>query len=265
MSSRNTHTTRKEAEHIRRASRPSSSSLSIKRSERFPDCLLEIPLATLWPKQTLRLATRTYSPHNNYLPTPRRLHPIYYSCVCAITSTALHPASLTQPHSHRHPSPCGPGHIERYLGKGTFRLNKLRAEIESENEGVEIPMEMRWLGWAPSIKERYHAQQIRGSSVTFVVRCQGTAERLIISGLKVLGKQYKVEAFIEARPDTICGACSGWGHGEHNFAFFETPKCALCAGLVLTTVRSGSHCGSPRHSIKTSGAIKYLNIYLTRK
>ena len=120
--------------------------------------------------------------------------------------------------------------LERYLGKGTFGLNKLWAEIESENEGVEIPMEMRWLGRVPTIKERYHAQQIWGSSVTFVVRCQGTAERLIKSGLRVLGKQYQVEAFIEARPDTICGACSGWGHGEHNCAFFETPKCALCTG-----------------------------------
>ena len=36
--------------------------------------------------------------------------------------------------------------LERYLGKVNFGLNKLRAEIESENEGIEIPMEMRWLG-----------------------------------------------------------------------------------------------------------------------
>ena len=36
---------------------PLSRSLSIERSERFPHCLLEIPLATPWPKQTLRLAT----------------------------------------------------------------------------------------------------------------------------------------------------------------------------------------------------------------
>ena len=110
MSRRSTHTTREEAEHIRRASRPPSSSLSIERSERFPDCLLEIPLATPWPKQTLRFATRTYFPHNNYLPTPRRLQPIYYSCVCAILSTALQPASLTPPHSHRRLPSRGPGH-----------------------------------------------------------------------------------------------------------------------------------------------------------
>ena len=34
--------------------------------------------------------------------------------------------------------------------------------------------------------------------------------------------------------------------------------------LVLTTVRRGSRRGSPRHPIKTSDAIKYLDIYLTR-
>ena len=52
----------KRQEHIRRAVRPLSRSLFIERSECFPHCLLEIPLATPWPKQTLRPANRTYSP-----------------------------------------------------------------------------------------------------------------------------------------------------------------------------------------------------------
>lgn len=113
----------------------------------------------------------------------------------------------------------------------------------SQNEGVEIPMEMRWLGWVPNIKERYHAQQIRGSSVTFVVRGQDLADQLIKTGLRVLGKQYRVESFVGAWPDTICGACSGWGHGEHNCAFTETPKCALCAGLHRTDAHKYSTVG----------------------
>ena len=60
--------------------------------------------------------------------------------------------------------------LERYLGKGTFGLNKLRTEIESENEGVEIPMEMRWLGRVPEIKERFQNCEARGGSVTVMVR-----------------------------------------------------------------------------------------------
>ena len=77
---------------------PLSCSLFIERSEHFPHCLLEIPLATPWLKQTLRLATRTYSLHN-YLPITHRLQSIYYSYVCAITSTASHqpqPPTLTR-------------------------------------------------------------------------------------------------------------------------------------------------------------------------
>ena len=119
--------------------------------------------------------------------------------------------------------------LERYLGKGTFGLNKLRAEIESENEGVEIPMEMRWLGRVPDIKQRFKNAEVRGASVTFVVRGQQMADRIIRGGLRVLGKHYRAEAFIEVRPDSICGACSGWGHGEHNCAFPQMPRCALCA------------------------------------
>ena len=115
------------------------------------------------------------------------------------------------------------------MGKGTFGLNKLRAEIESENEGVEIPMEMRWLGRVPDIKQRFKNAEVRGASVTFVVRGQQMADRIIRGGLRVLGKHYKAEAFIEVRPDSICGACSGWGHGEHNCAFPQMPRCALCA------------------------------------
>ena len=119
--------------------------------------------------------------------------------------------------------------LERYLGKGTFGLNKLRAEIESENQGVEIPMEMRWLGRVPDIKQRYKNAEARGGSVTFVVRGQEMADLIIRKGLRVLGKHYQAEAFIEVRPDTICGACSGWGHSEHNCAFPQMPRCALCA------------------------------------
>ena len=76
--------------------------------------------------------------------------------------------------------------LERYLGKGTFRLNKLRAEIESENEGVEIPMEMRWLDRVPDIKQQFRNTEVRGASVTFVVHGQQMADRIIEQGLRVL-------------------------------------------------------------------------------
>ena len=119
--------------------------------------------------------------------------------------------------------------LERYLGKGTFKLNKLKAEIESGNQGVEIPMAMRWLGRIPDIKQRIKNAEARGGSVTFVVRGQEMADLIIRKGLRILGKHYQTEAFIEVRPDTICGACRGWGHGKHNCAFPQMPRCALYA------------------------------------
>ena len=79
-----THTTRGEARAYKEGGLPLRCSLFIERSEYFPHCPLEISLAMPWPKQTLRLAHRTYSPHHNYLSIPRRIQPIYYSYVCAI-------------------------------------------------------------------------------------------------------------------------------------------------------------------------------------
>ena len=98
MSRRTTHTTRGKEKHIRRASRPPNSSLSIERSERFPDCLLEIPLATPWPKQTFRLATRTYSPTIFLLPVGSSLS-IILVCVLSIAQPSEQPHSptLTRP------------------------------------------------------------------------------------------------------------------------------------------------------------------------
>ena len=46
---------------------------------------------------------------------------------------------------------------------------------------------------------------IAASSVTFVVRGQM---------IRILGRHHHVEAFVEARPAAVCGACRGWRRGE---------------------------------------------------
>ena len=103
------HTTKEEVGAYKESNPPLSHSLFIERSERLPHCLLEIPLAMPWPKQTLRFANRTYSPHNNYLPIPRRLPPIYYSCVCAPIAKPS-PASPRNPSLAPPPTHLWPGH-----------------------------------------------------------------------------------------------------------------------------------------------------------
>jgi hypothetical protein len=39
--------------------------------------------------------------------------------------------------------------LNRYVGRGTNRLEKLREEIQGENAGVVIPIAARWLGRVP--------------------------------------------------------------------------------------------------------------------
>lgn len=51
--------------------------------------------------------------------------------------------------------------LNKYLGKGTQGLEKPREEIEAENEGVEIPMQIRWHGQVPNI---YHCGSLVGAA-----------------------------------------------------------------------------------------------------
>ena len=58
----------------------------------------------------------------------------------------------------------------RYMGKGTEGLQKMREEIQAENEGVAIPAQVRWLANPRTIKERRQNGEITASSVVFVVK-----------------------------------------------------------------------------------------------
>ena len=70
-------------------------------------------------------------------------------------------------------------------------------------------MAARWLGCLAGIKEGAVRGQIRASSATFVVRGEKMANRIIREGIRICGRHYRVEAFIEARLDSMCGACCG--------------------------------------------------------
>lgn len=69
--------------------------------------------------------------------------------------------------------------------------------------------------------------KIQASS--FIVKGEQVADRTIRGGLRILSRHHRVEAVQEARAGSICGICSGWGHGEHNCAFPKFPRRALCA------------------------------------
>lgn len=79
------------------------------------------------------------------------------------------------------------------------------------------------------IKERVLKGQITASSVTFVVKGEEVASRLVSNSLRAMGKLHQVENYDEARPDAMCGNCCGWGHIETQCVHWRKPKCALCA------------------------------------
>jgi len=117
--------------------------------------------------------------------------------------------------------------LERYVGKGTHGLEKLREEMEAENDGLRFPMQVRWLGRLEDIKKRWKEGKIASSSVTFAVRGDAEAKRLVKEGIRVCGKKMEVDWYVEAKPDTQCKVCSGWGHIEEKFA--SPPRCNICA------------------------------------
>jgi hypothetical protein len=60
--------------------------------------------------------------------------------------------------------------LVRYIGKETEGLKKIRDEIHTENDGVSVPVQVRWLASPHSINERSQMGVITSSSVVFVVK-----------------------------------------------------------------------------------------------
>jgi outer membrane biosynthesis protein TonB len=78
----------------------------------------------------------------------------------------------------------------RYMGKGTEGLEKMREEFETENEGIVIPTQVRWLANPRTIRERRQNREIAASSVVFVVTGSKVAQSLVKKGIKAAGVWY---------------------------------------------------------------------------
>jgi len=94
--------------------------------------------------------------------------------------------------------------LVRYMGKGTEGLQKMREEIQAENEGVAIAAQVRWLMNPRIIREREQRGEIKASSVVFIVRGKKVAQRLVNKGVIAAGVRYKVEPYTNAGPDSLC-------------------------------------------------------------
>jgi len=124
--------------------------------------------------------------------------------------------------------------FDRYLGKKTGGgLEKLRQELQAENEGVVLPLAISWIG-GPKDVQKKKAEGKKASSVVFAVKGSKMAEKVLKGGLRAAGMKFDVEKFIKAGPDSFCGVCSRWGHVEAKCGSLKMPACMLCAGRHLT-------------------------------
>jgi hypothetical protein len=124
--------------------------------------------------------------------------------------------------------------FDRYLGKKTGGgLEKLRQELQAENEGVVLPLAISWIGGPKDVQNK-KGDGKKASSVVFAVKGSKMAEKVLKGGLRAAGVKYDVERFMTAGPDSFCGVCSRWGHVEAKCGSLKMPACMLCAGGHLT-------------------------------
>jgi hypothetical protein len=119
--------------------------------------------------------------------------------------------------------------LDRYVGKGTQGLEKFREEVQAENAGVVIPLAVRWLGKMSTIKERWANGEITSSSVTFAVKGEAAVKKMVREGVRVCGLRYKVELYLEERPESQCSNCARWRHIKSNCNTPSAARCNYCA------------------------------------
>jgi hypothetical protein len=149
--------------------------------------------------------------------------------------------------------------LVRYMGKGTKGLQKMREEIQAENEGVRIPPQVSWLSNPRTIKEREQRGEIKASSVVFMVKGKKVAQRLVNKGVTAAGVRNMVEPYTNAGSDSLSDLCCGWGHIESKCN--HQPKCGYCT----RPHRSAKHrcnvvgCGSKQGALCSHIQEKCLN------
>jgi len=124
--------------------------------------------------------------------------------------------------------------FDTYLGKKTGGgLEKLRQELQAENEGVVLPLAINWIEGLKDVQKK-KAEGKKASTVVFAVKGSKMAEKVLKGGLRAAGVKYGVEKFMNAGPDSYCGVCSRWGHVEAKCGSLKMPACMLCTGKHLT-------------------------------
>jgi hypothetical protein len=124
--------------------------------------------------------------------------------------------------------------FDQYMAKRSGGLEKLREEIHAENEGVIIPMAIRWMGRVADIKEKKKSGEKQASSVVFAIKGKKMAQRCLEKGLRAAGVWHEVERYVNSGPETFCESCGGGGHHVSKCGRLGMVRCMLCAGTHKT-------------------------------
>ena len=124
--------------------------------------------------------------------------------------------------------------FNKYFSKKTGGgQEKLRQELQAENEGVVLPLPINWIGGLKDVQKKKGGGK-KAVSVVFAVKESKMAEKVLKGGLRAAGVKYNVEKFMQAGPDSFFGVCSRWGHVEAKCGALKMPACMLCAERHLT-------------------------------
>lgn len=104
--------------------------------------------------------------------------------------------------------------LVRYMSRSTGGLQKMREQIKAVHEEVTFPAQVSCLSKPPLIKEYKRRGEIKASWVVFMVKGKMVGQSVVSNGVTASGKQYKVEPYTSAGPDSLCEYCCRWGHIE---------------------------------------------------
>ena len=123
------------------------------------------------------------------------------------------------------------------MARGSGGLQRLREELEAENEGIWVPTAARWLCGTVT-RTPFNEGRLTRPSVVLTVVEEAAAGCLCQRGACLVGVRHEVEPFEKGRQDAFCSRCCAWGHIAPQCPAADS-RCALCREVHQT---SGHRC-----------------------
>jgi len=121
-----------------------------------------------------------------------------------------------------------------HMGNGTHGVQKMSKEIQEENEGVMILVQVILSLNPQTIRHKEQRGEIKTTSVVFFVRGKKVAQRLVNKGVTAAAVWDQVEQRPNAGPDSLHGHSFGWGNIDSRCSHHQS-MCGYGARLHQST------------------------------